>query len=121
MTGIQKRFFLLAFGAEVVYFIINIILKMVLPETRRLRQPLSGAGLVLAITLCCAVAAAVSGPRQEETDQAEQQLDRLRSEIQEFEQRLKDTQHREKDLLSELEDFDREIALRTELIHKLEQ
>lgn len=55
-----------------------------------------------------------------EAEQAAQQLDRLRREIQEFERRLSETKHREQNLLGELEDYDREIALRTELISKLE-
>lgn len=62
-----------------------------------------------------------TGLSQEEADQASQQLERLRQEIQEFEKRISESQNREKNLLGELEDFDREIALRLELIQKLEQ
>ncbi len=57
---------------------------------------------------------------QEEADQASQQLERLRREIKDFESRISESQSREKDLLDELEDFDREINLRRKLIQKLE-
>ena len=58
---------------------------------------------------------------QEEADQATQQLDRLRKEIREYENRISESQSRERDLLDELEDFDREIDLRRKLIQKLEE
>lgn len=57
---------------------------------------------------------------QEEGDQAAQQLDRLRREIQDIEDRLNQSRSREQNLLTELEDYDRQIALRLELMDKLE-
>ncbi len=47
------------------------------------------------------------------------QLEQLRKEIQEYEKRVSESQSREKNLLQELEDFDREIGLRLELIGRL--
>jgi septal ring factor EnvC (AmiA/AmiB activator) len=57
---------------------------------------------------------------QEEVNQASEQLERLREEIKRFELRLSESRHQEQDLLNELEDFDREISLRFELIGTLE-
>ena len=78
--------------------------------------------------LCFALAmmllSAFCGPpaaSQEEGDQGAQQLDRLRREIQEIEDRLNQNRSREQNLLTELEDYDRQIALRFELVDKLEK
>jgi len=89
-------------------------------------MPTAGIDLLFARVRPLAVALLLIGgilraaPAQEEADQAAQQLDRLRREIQEFEKRLNQSRDREQDLLGELEDCDHEIALRTELIQKLE-
>ena len=58
---------------------------------------------------------------QEEGDPGGQQLDRLRREIQGIEDRLNQNRSREQNLLTELEDYDRQIALRLELVDKLEK
>lgn len=58
---------------------------------------------------------------QDEAAQAAQQLERLRREIRDYEKRISDSRTREKDLLGELDDFDREITLRGELIGRLEK
>jgi septal ring factor EnvC (AmiA/AmiB activator) len=57
---------------------------------------------------------------QDKADQAKQELDRLRGEIQEFEKRLKESSAKEKDLLREVERLEQEITLRGELVQKLE-
>lgn len=72
------------------------------------------------VVLLVATASAAS-PTQKEVNQAGQQLERLRQEIQEFEKRISESQNLEKGLLSDLEDFDREIAMRGDLIQKLEE
>lgn len=61
------------------------------------------------------------GFSQEDTAQANRQLDQLRREIKEFEQRISESQTREENLLGELEAFDREIGLRVQLIQTLKQ
>ncbi len=58
---------------------------------------------------------------QDNSPQPEKQLERLREEIRDFEKRLSQSKHQEKDLLGDLEDYNREIALRSELKGKLEQ
>ncbi len=65
--------------------------------------------------------AAAADSLQVDENRAGQQLEKLRREISEFEKRISKSQNREKDLLSDLEDFDREIALRRELVANLER
>ena len=78
----------------------------------------------LCFALAMVLLGALYGPpatSQEEGDQGAQQLDRLRREIQEIENRLNQNRSREQNLLTELEDYDRQIALRLELVDKLEK
>ncbi|TKJ42212.1 hypothetical protein CEE37_00620 [candidate division LCP-89 bacterium B3_LCP] len=58
---------------------------------------------------------------QDEVQQASEQLQRIRDEIEQYEKRIKESQTREKDLLSELENYDREISLRRSLVNTLER
>jgi murein hydrolase activator len=83
-------------------------------------RPHRGVWWSLPLFLMLLLSAFQTGQTQGKADQAKQQLDRLRSEIKEYEKRLTETRSREKDLLGELEDLEREVALRTELVQKLQ-
>ncbi len=88
-----------------------------------LRRPFTSGGLI-GVLLCLALNFAWgwlsphSLQAQESSDHAKQ-LDRLRGEIQEFENRLKESRTREKGVMSELERLDKDVALRSELVRRL--
>lgn len=93
---------------------------------RQSSSHLQGGRWLAGILLSCALllagppARVRAGEAQEKPDQAKQQLDRLRDEIRDYEKRLSESHSREKDLLSEVDRLDREVALRTELVQRLE-
>ncbi|MCX6641326.1 MAG: peptidoglycan DD-metalloendopeptidase family protein [bacterium] len=87
----------------------------------RLQQTLSTLALTFIWGLLLVSAARVQAAETQSTgDEASQQLERLRKEISDFEKRISESQHKEKNLLQDLEDFNREIGLRAELMRKLE-
>lgn len=73
---------------------------------------------ILSLSGCLSISFAQNN-QQVDDEQANRQLEELRREILEFEKRITESKNREKNLLDELEDFDREIALRNELLTNL--
>ena len=73
--------------------------------------------LLILLWICSGVSLGVS---QKDAEQAEQQLEQLRKEIQEYESKISKSQSRERNLLQELDDFNREIELRFTLLRQLE-
>jgi septal ring factor EnvC (AmiA/AmiB activator) len=117
----QNALFPLAFQQIIVYFIILYKAQGCWDVAMSRNCSRRWAWLLSAIWLGIVGSGSDAFSAPGEAEQAAQQLDRLRREIQEFEKRLSETRHREQNLLGELEDYDREIVLRTELISRLEE
>jgi len=72
------------------------------------------------LAMFCPHSAGADTP-QGDTAKASRQLEQLRKEIKEFENKIAASRTREKDLLDELADYEKEINLRRKLINQLKQ